>query len=76
VRVYESLFTRSGSDIGPEVAAWDRAGLNVLSVDRGGMKTSVKLRLPDGDEIVCSAGSHDYTDRFIDLLTTAAARAR
>jgi hypothetical protein len=75
VRVYESLFTRSGSDIGPEVAAWDRAGLNVLSVDRGGMKTSVKLRLPDGGEIVCSAGSHDYTDRFIDLLTSAVAPA-
>jgi hypothetical protein len=71
VRVYESIHSRSGSEIGPEVAAWDRAALRVLNVDRGGKKTSVNLRLPDGDEIVCSAGTHDYTDRFVGLLTTA-----
>jgi hypothetical protein len=75
VRVYESLFTRSGSDIGSEVAAWDRAGLQVLSVDRGGLKTTVKLRLVDGDEISCSAGTHEYTDRFVALLATEMAPA-
>jgi hypothetical protein len=68
VRAYESLVSRSGSEIGPEVAAWDRAGVQVLSVDRGGVKTTVALRLPDGEEIACSAGTHAYTDGFVELL--------
>jgi hypothetical protein len=70
VRVYESLLTRSGSEIGSEAANWDRARLQVLSVARGGMKTTVALRLPDGEEISCSAGTHEYTDRFVELLST------
>jgi hypothetical protein len=70
VRVYESLFKRSGSDIGPEVAVWNRAALEVLSVDRGGMKTNVRLRLPDGDEVTIAAGTHEYTDGFVGLLRT------
>jgi hypothetical protein len=73
VRAYESLMKRSGSDIGPEAAVWNRAGLEVLSVDRGGMKTNVKLRLPDGDEITCAAGTHEYTDGFVELLKTPVA---
>jgi hypothetical protein len=70
VRAYESHVSRSGSAIGPEVANWDRSALQVLSVDRGGLKTTVQLSLPNGDEIACSAGTHDYTDRFIALLET------
>ena len=73
VRVYESIFKRSGSDVGPEVAVWNRAGLEVLSVDRGGMKTNVKLRLPDGEEVTIAAGSHEYTDGFVALLKTPVA---
>jgi hypothetical protein len=75
VRAYESIFSRTGSEIGSEVANWDRAGLQVLDVNRGGMKTTVKLRLPDGEEIACSAGTHEYTDRFVELLQTPVARA-
>ena len=72
VRVYESLFKRSGSDIGPEAAVWARTNLEVVSVDRGGMKTNVKLRLPDGDEVTIAAGTHEYTDGFVELLRSAA----
>jgi hypothetical protein len=75
VRVYESRVGRAGEDIGAEVAAWDRAGLQLIGVDRGGMKTTVKLRLPDGDEVACSAGTHEYTDRFVELLGSAMAPA-
>jgi hypothetical protein len=32
------------------------------------MKTTVTLRLPDGKEIACSAGTHAYTDDFVHLL--------
>jgi hypothetical protein len=71
VRAYESLLSRSGSDIGPEVAVWDRARLDVLGVDRGGMKTNVRLRLPDGEEIAVAAGSHAYTDGFVALLKSS-----
>jgi hypothetical protein len=76
VRVYESSLSRSRvEEIGTEVAAWDRARLQVVSVGRGGMKTTVTLRLPDGDEVACSAGTHEYTDRFVELLGTAMAPA-
>lgn len=75
VRAYEALVSRSGSDIGHEVGVWDRSGLHVISVDRGGMKTTVKVHLPDGDEVAWSAGTHDYTDRFIELLSTEMAPA-
>jgi hypothetical protein len=75
VRVYESSFGRSGEAIGSEVAAWDRSALQVLGVNRGGMKTTVSLRLPNGDEIACSAGTHEYTDGFVELLSTAMAPA-
>ena len=70
VRVYESLLTRTGSDIGSEAANWDRTALQVLGVSRGGIKTTVELRLPEGEEISCSAGTHEYTDRFVKLLST------
>ncbi|MCW3040133.1 MAG: hypothetical protein JWM31_2038 [Solirubrobacterales bacterium] len=70
VRVYESVVSRSGSAIGPEVASWERARLQVRGVDRGGAKTTLTLGLPDGTAIVCSAGTHDYTDRFVALLKT------
>ena len=68
VRAYEMRFTRGGAEAGQEVAAWDRSGLQVANVDRGGLKTNVTLSLPDGKEIICSAGTHEYTDRFIALL--------
>jgi hypothetical protein len=73
VRVYETSISRGGEQIGAEVTAWDRARLEVLDVSRGGMKTTVSLRLPDGQELACSAGTHDYTDRFLALLTSAPA---
>ena len=72
VRVLDSS---SGTDIGAEVAAWDRAGLHVLNVDCGGIKTTLKLRLPSGDELAVSAGTHEYTDRFVELLGSAMATA-
>jgi hypothetical protein len=72
VRVYESGVK---IDIGAEVASWDRAGLQVLNVDRGGMKTTVKLRLANGDELAISAGTHEYTDGFVELLGSAVATA-
>jgi hypothetical protein len=39
------------------------------------MKTTVNLQLPNGDEVACSAGTHEYTDRFVELLGTAMAPA-
>ena len=69
VRVYASGISRGGYEIGDEVTAWDRAGLAVTNVDRGGLKTNVQIRLASGEEITCSAGTHEYTDRFIATLS-------
>jgi hypothetical protein len=68
VRAYEARSGRGGSAVGGEVAAWQRTALQVTHVDRGGVKTNVTMRLPDGTDVVCSAGTHEYTDRFVALL--------
>ena len=54
--------------MGGEVGAWERAGLHVTRVHRGGLKTNVELRLPGGCSVMVSAGTSEYTDRFVALL--------
>ena len=68
VRVLESRNTRTGVEVVGEHTAWDRSGLKVVNVERGHYKTNVTLRLADGQELVCAAGTHEYTDNFIALL--------
>ena len=69
VRVYESSYSRKGIDVRGEVQSWDRAGLFVTGVDRGSLKTNVKIQRADGVELTVSAGTHPYTDRFIEMLS-------
>ena len=69
VRVYESSYSRKGIEVRGEVQAWDRAGLFVMGVDRGSLKTNVKIQRADGAEVTVSAGTHPYTDRFIEMLS-------
>jgi hypothetical protein len=69
VRAYEVRYGgRALAQVGQEVAAWERSGLFVTRVDRGQMKTNVTLQPPSGGEILCSAGTHAFTDRFIEML--------
>ena len=35
---------------------------------RGGLKRNVELQLPGGRNMMVSAGTSDYTDRFVALL--------
>jgi hypothetical protein len=71
VRAYESTSRSGGSPMGGQAAGWDRSGLEVIDVERGAIKTTVRLRVPDGEEISCSAGTHEYTDTFLELHQTA-----
>jgi hypothetical protein len=68
VYVYEARHSRSGTEVVGQSAVWDRESLQVADVKRGGLKTDVRLRLPGGQEVTCTAGTHEYTDRFIDTL--------
>ena len=43
--------------------------LFVTGVDRGSLKTNVKIQRADGVELTVSAGTHPYTDRFIEMLS-------
>lgn len=73
VRVFESNNTRKGVEVGAEHAAWERSGVQVIESKRTGpgkLKTDIRLRTPDGNELTVSAGTHDYTDRFVALLGT------
>jgi hypothetical protein len=73
VRVFESNNTRKGVEVGAEFTAWERSGVQVLESKRTGpgkLKTDIRLRTPDGNELTVSAGTHDYTDRFVALLST------
>lgn len=69
VRAYEVRYGgRALAQVVGEAAAWPRADLQVTHVDRAGLKTNVTLRLPDGTDAICSAGTHEFTDRFIAML--------
>jgi hypothetical protein len=69
VRAYEIRYRpRGAAEMGGEVAAWERAGLHVTRVHRGGLKTNVELQLPGGQNVMVSAGTSEYTDRFLALL--------
>ena len=69
LRAYELRYGgRALVQVGAEAAAWERSGLEVTHVDRGGLKTNVTLQPAGGSEFVCSAGTHESTDRFIALL--------
>jgi hypothetical protein len=69
VRAYEVRYGgRAMVQVGGEVAAWDRSGLQVTHVDRGALKTNVTLQPAVGSEFICAAGTHEFTDRFIELL--------
>lgn len=69
VHVYETSYSRKGIEVRGEAQKWDRAGLFVTGVDRGSLKTNVKIQRADGVELTVAAGTHAYTDRFVEMLS-------
>jgi hypothetical protein len=72
VRAIEIRYRPRGAvEVGSEAAAWERSSLQVTRVHRGGLKTNVELSLPGGRNVMVTAGTAEYTDRFIAQLQGA-----